>query len=122
MVALVVGLGRVRGALVRGIGEISAKNDTLVAVVAHAGDGNTHPLVVFDPADAAAAERAQTAYDGIMRLAIELGGTITGEHGVGAAKRPWLERRLGADQMALLRRIKTAFDPAGILNPGKLGS
>ena len=62
------------------------------------------------------------AFDDIMGAAIALGGTITGEHGVGAAKRPYLERRLGADQMALLRRLKAAFDPAGILNPGKLGS
>jgi glycolate oxidase len=58
----------------------------------------------------------------VFAAAIALDGTITGEHGVGAAKLAFLESRLGADQMALLRRVKAAFDPAGILNPGKLGS
>jgi glycolate oxidase len=62
------------------------------------------------------------AFGDIFKAAIGMEGTITGEHGVGAAKLPYLTDRLGADQMALLRRIKAAFDPAGILNPGKLGS
>jgi glycolate oxidase len=63
----------------------------------------------------------RAAFGEIFDAAVELGGTITGEHGVGLAKRPYLERRLGAEQVALLRRIKHAFDPLGILNPGKLG-
>jgi glycolate oxidase len=67
-------------------------------------------------------ERVHVAMQEIFDFAISVGGTITGEHGVGAAKRPWLAARLGDDQMALLRRVKSAFDPAGILNPGKLGS
>ena len=58
----------------------------------------------------------------ILDLCIAYGGSVTGEHGVGAAKLRWLGRRLGDDQLALLRRVKAAFDPAGILNPGKLGS
>ena len=78
--------------------------------------------IVFDPADGNVRHRAEAAFGEVFDTAIELGGTITGEHGVGAAKRPYLQRRLGADQMALLRRLKSAFDPAGILNPGKLGS
>lgn len=106
------------GALVRGIEEISASTDVLVAVVAHAGDGNTHPLVVFDPADAAQTARAQTAYDAIMRLAMSLGGTITGEHGVGRMKQPWLRDYLGPEVHDLNQRIKDALDPQGILNPG----
>lgn len=106
------------GELVRGIEAISSDHDVLVAVVAHAGDGNTHPLVVFDPADAAATARAQTAYDAIMKLAISLDGTITGEHGVGRMKQPWLRDYLGADVHALNQRIKDALDPQGILNPG----
>ena len=81
----------------------------------------TRPVVV-DQRDDAAIERAHQAFGDIFAAAIEMDGTITGEHGVGAAKLPYLEARLGADQMALLRRIKAAFDPAGILNPGKLGS
>jgi glycolate oxidase len=77
---------------------------------------------VLDPDDKAAVERAHKAFAEIFGAVIRLDGTITGEHGVGAAKLPFLADRLGQDQMRLLRRIKTAFDPAGILNPGKVGS
>jgi glycolate oxidase len=90
----------------------------MIAVIAHAGDGNTHPLIVYDPNDLAVVERANLAYGEIMDLAIELGGTITGEHGVGRLKRPWLDGYLGPEAMALNRRIKDALDPQGILNPG----
>lgn len=106
------------GALVDGIARIAARQDLEIAVVAHAGDGNTHPLVVFDPADAAQHARASTAYGEIMELAIGLGGTITGEHGVGRLKRPWLGDYLGPEALELNRRIKQALDPQGILNPG----
>ena len=104
------------------IDAICARHDVVVATFGHAGDGNLHPTIVFDPADGDVRHRAEAALSDVFDAAIELGGTITGEHGVGAAKRPYLQRRLGADQMALLRRLKLAFDPAGILNPGKLGS
>ncbi|MEI2827209.1 MAG: FAD-linked oxidase C-terminal domain-containing protein [Dermatophilaceae bacterium] len=104
------------------IDAIAARHDVVCATFGHAGDGNLHPTIVFDPDDGDARHRAEAAFSDVFDAAIELGGTITGEHGVGAAKRPYLERRLGADQMALLRRLKAAFDPAGILNPGKLGS
>ena len=106
------------GALVDGIAKISADRDVTIAVIAHAGDGNTHPLIVFDPADTDMAERARTAYGEVMELAMSLGGTITGEHGVGRLKRPWLADYLGPDALALNQRIKDALDPEGILNPG----
>ncbi|OBK54516.1 FAD-binding oxidoreductase [Mycobacterium kubicae] len=106
------------GQLVTGIARIAAERDLMISVIAHAGDGNTHPLLVFDPADAAMAERAQLAYGEIMDLAVGLGGTITGEHGVGRLKRPWLPGYLGPEVMDLNRRIKQALDPLGILNPG----
>ncbi|MDP7733366.1 FAD-binding protein [Mycobacterium paragordonae] len=106
------------GALVTGIARIADERDLMISVIAHAGDGNTHPLLVFDPADPAMAERAQLAYGEIMDLAVGLGGTITGEHGVGRLKRPWLADYLGPDVMDLNRRIKAALDPDGILNPG----
>ena len=101
---------------------IAARHSVTCATFGHAGDGNLHPTVVFDPDDGDTRHRAEAAFDEIFHAAMALGGTITGEHGVGAAKRPWLAARLGDEQLALLRRIKTAFDPAGILNPGKLGS
>lgn len=104
------------------IDAISASHHVVCATFGHAGDGNLHPTIVFDPQDGDARHRAEAAFGQIFAAAMELGGTITGEHGVGAAKRPYLDARLGADQMALLRRLKSAFDPAGILNPGKLGS
>ncbi len=106
------------GALVDGIAAISAAREVTIAVVAHAGDGNTHPLIVFDPADADMTARAQQAFGEVMHLAISLGGTITGEHGVGRLKRPWLADYLGDDVMALNHRVKQALDPQGILNPG----
>jgi glycolate oxidase len=106
------------GELVTGIARIAAERDLMISVIAHAGDGNTHPLIVYDPADAAMTERAHLAFGEIMDLAIGLGGTITGEHGVGRLKRPWLGGYLGPEAMDLNRRIKQALDPLGILNPG----
>ena len=106
------------GQLVTGIAGIAAERDLMISVIAHAGDGNTHPLIVYDPADAAMTERAHLAFGEIMDLAVSLGGTITGEHGVGRLKRPWLAGYLGPEAMDLNRRIKQALDPLGILNPG----
>ncbi|WP_246162097.1 FAD-binding oxidoreductase [Aeromicrobium ginsengisoli] len=106
------------GALVRGIEAIAEEHVITVAVVAHAGDGNTHPLIVFDASDPDESARAQAAYGQIMDLAIGLGGTITGEHGVGRLKKDWLPAYLGPEAMDLNRRVKAALDPQGILNPG----
>lgn len=104
--------------LVSGIGEIGALHDVTVALYAHVGDGNTHPTIVYDAADPGSVARAQAAFGAIMDLALALGGTITGEHGTGRSKRPWLPAYLGDDVMALSRRIKDTLDPEGILNPG----
>lgn len=104
--------------LVLGVEAIAARRDVTIAMIAHAGDGNTHPLIVFDPADPAMAARAEQAFGEIMDLAIGLGGTITGEHGVGRLKKAWLPHQVGADVMALAQRIKSALDPQNILNPG----
>jgi glycolate oxidase len=106
------------GKLVTGIARIADERDVMISVIAHAGDGNTHPLIVYDPADAAMAERAHLAFGEIMDLAVGLGGTITGEHGVGRLKRPWLAGYLGPEVMQLNQRIKQALDPLNILNPG----
>lgn len=104
--------------LVSGVEKIATQREVLISVIAHAGDGNTHPLIVFDPADEALTARAQLAFGEIMELAVGLGGTITGEHGVGRLKRPWLAGQIGPDAMELNHRIKRALDPDNILNPG----
>lgn len=106
--------------LVDGITAIAARRGLTIALIAHAGDGNTHPLIVVDPRNRDMAARADRAFGEIMELAISLGGTITGEHGVGRLKRPWLASQLGPRVMDLSARIKHALDPLGILNPGAL--
>ncbi|KRF07551.1 FAD-linked oxidase [Nocardioides sp. Soil777] len=106
--------------LVDAVAAVAARHDLLIPVVAHAGDGNTHPLIVVPRGDEEARLRALAAFDEIMHAAIGLGGTITGEHGVGRTKRSALPAQLGDDVMALTRRVKDALDPAGILNPGAI--
>ncbi|NMO02208.1 FAD-binding protein [Gordonia sp. TBRC 11910] len=104
--------------LVAGVAEIATTNDVTISVIAHAGDGNTHPLIVHDPDDADETRRANKAFGQIMDLAIELGGTITGEHGVGRLKKGWLPDQVGPDVMEMTAMIKKALDPQGLLNPG----
>ena len=105
--------------LIAEVERIAASHQTLVPVIGHAGDGNFHPLVTFDPADADATARAELAFHEIMRAALAMGGTVTGEHGIGSLKAAHLGEQLGADALDLTRRIKAALDPDGILNPGK---
>jgi glycolate oxidase len=105
-------------ALLAGIEQIAARNGVEIPTVAHAGDGNTHPIVVYDAADPESVAHAKVAFGEIMRLALTLGGTITGEHGVGRLKKAYLPEQLGPDVLALSQRIKDALDPLGILNPG----
>jgi len=106
-------------ALVEGIAALRDRHDTMIATIGHAGDGNFHPLVTFDRNNPDAVARARVAFGAVMDLALALGGTVTGEHGVGTLKRPWLATQLGEDVLDLQRQIKAMFDPQGILNPGK---
>ncbi len=99
---------------------IAERTGVTVAVVGHAGDGNMHPNVVFDQTDADQSRRAMEAFDQVMAAGLELGGTITGEHGVGVLKMSWLETELGPVAVEVHRAIKRALDPQGILNPGKV--
>ncbi|MEV4329642.1 FAD-linked oxidase C-terminal domain-containing protein [Streptomyces sp. NPDC049597] len=108
------------GEMIDGTAAIADKYDLTIGVCAHAGDGNTHPVVCFDHHDPDESRRARESFDEIMALGLELGGTITGEHGVGVLKKEWLARELGPVGLELQRGIRRTFDPFGILNPGKL--
>ncbi|MET9111397.1 FAD-binding oxidoreductase [Streptomyces zhihengii] len=108
------------GEMIEGTAAVAAKYDLTIGVCAHAGDGNTHPVVCFDHLDPDESRRARESFDEIMALGLELGGTITGEHGVGVLKKEWLARELGPVALELQRGIRETFDPLGILNPGKL--
>jgi glycolate oxidase len=112
-----------RGKLAEMLGrivEIRAKHDVEIATVAHAGDGNLHPLILTPHGDAEARARSQAAFDDIVEAAIELGGTVTGEHGVGLLKMPGMAKELGEGVLAMQRSVKRALDPDNILNPGKV--
>ncbi|HKS43615.1 MAG TPA: FAD-linked oxidase C-terminal domain-containing protein [Amycolatopsis sp.] len=108
--------------LVEGMAAIAAEHGVPVPCCGHAGDGNMHPNVIFDGGDPDSVRRGQAAFDAIMALGLRLGGTITGEHGVGTLKRAWLETELGEVGLSVHRAVKQAFDPRGILNPGKVVS
>lgn len=106
--------------LMTGCERIGAEVGLTVAVVGHAGDGNMHPTVLYDGASAAQYAHARHAFDAILSLALSLGGTVTGEHGIGKLKTEWLERELGPVSMRVHRQLKNALDPAGLFNPGAL--
>ncbi|WFE62572.1 FAD-linked oxidase C-terminal domain-containing protein [Micromonospora sp. WMMD714] len=112
-----------RGALATlldGVDRIAAECAVPIGVVGHAGDGNLHPNIVVDRADPASLARGRRAFDEIIRLGLELGGTCTGEHGVGLLKRDWLAREVGPVGMRVHQAVKAALDPTGLLNPGKV--
>ncbi|HEX6351904.1 FAD-binding oxidoreductase [Actinophytocola sp.] len=99
---------------------IAAEHDVHIACLAHAGDGNLHPMVVVPPGDEGTRQRGAIAFERIVDLAVDVGGTVTGEHGVGLLKMRGLARELSPAVRAMHRAVKKAFDPAGILNPGKV--
>lgn len=105
--------------LLAGIARIAEERGVEVATIGHAGDGNMHPLLVFDGDDADEVARARAAFDDILTLSLALGGTIAAEHGVGTLKRAHLARELDPVQLAMQRALKDVLDPDGILNPGK---
>jgi D-lactate dehydrogenase (cytochrome) len=104
---------------------IGAKEDALASgqttcIVGHVGDGNFHQVILFDPNDPAALDKAWELDRRIVARGLALGGTCSGEHGVGLGKREFLEDEHGAEALAVMRTIKQGFDPKGILNPGKI--
>ena len=107
-------------AMVRAIRAIAATHDLLIPIYGHAGDGNLHPNILCDRRDPAEMARVRLAAGDIFDAAVALGGTLSGEHGIGLLKKEFLERDLGAEQIAVMRAIKAAIDPQGTLNPGKI--
>nr|WP_309229951.1 FAD-linked oxidase C-terminal domain-containing protein [Blastococcus sp. TML/M2B] len=105
-----------------GCDAIARERAVVIGVTGHAGDGNMHPCISFDAADADERDRAYAAFDDILELGLSMGGTITGEHGVGAIKVDWLEREIGPVALDVHRAIKDALDPDGLLNPGPRSS
>ncbi|KDA06445.1 FAD-linked oxidase [Microbacterium sp. CH12i] len=102
------------------IARIEREYELTIPAIAHAGDGNLHPNFIFEGDEVP--EQVWAAADDLFRSAISLGGTLTGEHGIGILKSRWLAAELGDDQWELQREIKRVFDPLGILNPGKVFS
>ncbi|HEX6254829.1 MAG TPA: FAD-linked oxidase C-terminal domain-containing protein [Euzebyales bacterium] len=108
------------GEVLERIGEMSDEAGYRVANVFHAGDGNLHPLVLYDGRNAGEAEEAEQLSIRIVELCVEAGGSITGEHGVGADKACSMPKMFGEEDLAVMQRVRAAFDPGGICNPGKL--
>jgi D-lactate dehydrogenase len=106
--------------LVAGVQGLSREFALLIVTFGHAGNGNLHVNILYDPADVAQSQRATAALARVFALTLSLGGTLSGEHGIGLAKREFMTQALDASTLAMMRAIKTAFDPDGILNPGKL--
>lgn len=102
------------------INQIAQKYNVQVCTFGHAGDGNLHPTITTDARDKEEIHRVEAAFEEIFEAAIQLGGTITGEHGVGLVKAPYLEWKVGSAGIEVMKGIKKAFDPLNILNPGKV--
>jgi glycolate oxidase len=107
-------------AMVRKVEEISRKHDLPIGVLAHAGDGNLHPIILFDARNAEQLKREKAAETELFAAALALDGTLTGEHGIGIAKLDYVSLQLQEHEVAINRGLKALFDPQNILNPGKL--
>jgi glycolate oxidase len=106
--------------MIRAVEAIAEKHNLNIATFGHFGDGNLHPTILTDERDAAEMHRVEAAFADIVDETLKRGGTITGEHGVGLAKKPFLKRQLGDNSYELLRLVKRSLDPDSLLNPGKI--
>jgi len=107
--------------MLRAISDIARKHDVQMPTVGHVGDGNLHPVICFDGTDPDEVKRVEEASTELFEKVIELGGTLTGEHGIGLAKIPFMGLEHDEISMDIMRSIKGLFDPNNILNPGKMG-
>ncbi|PKM90179.1 MAG: glycolate oxidase subunit GlcD [Firmicutes bacterium HGW-Firmicutes-12] len=108
--------------MIRALRDIANKYNLTIGTFGHAGDGNLHPTILTDENDKEEMERVEQAVEDIFKAALELGGTLSGEHGIGLSKARFLEWEMGTAGVAILHKIKVALDPDGILNPGKMTS
>lgn len=108
------------GEALRRIGEMSREAGLRCANVFHAGDGNLHPLILFDGRQSGALEKAEALAGRILKMCVEMGGSITGEHGIGVEKRDFLPDMFGPEEIECMQRLRAAFDPLGMANPGKM--
>jgi glycolate oxidase len=108
------------GEALRRIGEMAGAAGLRVANVFHAGDGNLHPLILYNGKEPDGLARAEALAGKILRMCVEMGGSITGEHGVGVEKRDYMPDMFTAEELACMQRVRGAFDPRGIANPGKM--
>jgi glycolate oxidase len=108
------------GEILRRISEMSKETGIRVANVFHAGDGNLHPLILYDGREPGALHRAEELAGRILRLCVEMGGSLTGEHGIGMEKRDYLPDMFGAEEIDFMERLRRAFDPGLLSNPGKM--
>jgi glycolate oxidase len=106
--------------MVRGITAIAKKHQLQIGIFGHAGDGNLHPTFLLDMQDKDEMARAEKGIAELFQLAIDLEGTISGEHGIGLEKKPFLKDQIGGEGIRLLQNIKKTFDPLNLLNPGKM--
>lgn len=106
--------------MLRAIERIAARHQVRIGTFGHAGDGNLHPDLIFERGDPRAEAVTKLVQADLYRAALDLGGTVTGEHGIGVTRRDWLEIQRGPDAMRFMRAIKVALDPLGILNPGRV--
>ncbi|MFZ5943462.1 MAG: FAD-binding oxidoreductase [Bacillota bacterium] len=106
--------------MLKALKEIANKYNLQIGTFGHAGDGNLHPTILTDESNKEEMERVHKAVDEIFKIAIELGGTLSGEHGIGLAKAKYMEWEFGKEGIAVMKKIKDALDPDNILNPGKM--
>jgi D-lactate dehydrogenase len=106
--------------LVAGVEALATEFALPIVAFGHAGNGNLHVNIMYHPDDQAESARAHAALERMFALVLALGGTLSGEHGIGVAKRDWMDRAFDAPTLAAMRAIKAALDPDGILNPGKV--
>ena len=106
-------------ALIDGLGELAARHGITIVNFGHAGNGNIHVNLLIDPDDAGELARAERCLDAAFDLVLSLGGTLSGEHGIGLVKRDFVRREIDPVTLRLMRDVKRQFDPNGILNPDK---